>query len=48
VVVCTSSVFVNGTGTNTAYTLTATATSGAYGNPDYVHRVVSSTLTDAT
>ena len=48
VVACTSSVFVNGTGTNNAYTLTATATSGAYGNPDYVHRVVSSTLTDAT
>jgi MSHA biogenesis protein MshP len=47
-VTCTSSAFVNGGGTNNAYTLTATATSGAYGNPDYVHRVVSSTLTDAT
>jgi MSHA biogenesis protein MshP len=48
VVACTSSVFVNGAGANNAFTLTATATSGAYGNPDYVHRVVSSTLTDAT
>ena len=48
VVACTSSAFVNGAGTNNAYTLTATATSGAYGNPDYVHRAASSTLTDAT
>lgn len=48
VVTCTSSTFVNGPTTNNAYTLTATATSGAYGNPDYVHRAVSSTLTDAT
>ena len=47
-VTCNWATFTNGTGTNTAYVIQATAISGLYGQPSYVRRVVSATLTDAT
>ena len=40
--------FVNGAATSPSYVLKSTATSGAYGQPGYVHRVVSGTFTNAT
>jgi MSHA biogenesis protein MshP len=47
-VTCTSTSFSNGTGTNNAYVIQATATSGTYGQPGYVRRVVSGSFSDAT
>jgi len=46
-VTCTSASFTNGTGTNHAFLLQSSASSGVYGKPGYVHRVVSATFTDA-
>jgi MSHA biogenesis protein MshP len=48
VVTCASTSFPNGAGTSNSYSILATATSGTYGQPGYVRRVVSSTFTDAT
>ena len=48
VVACTSTTFTNGAATNNSYSILATATSGTYGQPSYVRRVVSATFTDAT
>ena len=48
VVTCTATTFANGAVTNTSYVLASTATSGTYGQPGYVRRVVSATFTDAT
>ena len=47
VVTCASTSFANGAGTNTSYSILSTASSGTYGQPGYVRRVVSSTFTDA-
>jgi MSHA biogenesis protein MshP len=46
VVTCTATAFANGAATSHSYVIAATATSGIYGQPDYVRRVVSSTFTD--
>jgi Tfp pilus assembly protein PilX len=46
VVTCTATAFSNGTGTS--YVIQATATSGTYGQPGHVRRVVSGTFTSAT
>lgn len=48
VVTCSATNFPSGAATKTAYVLGSSATSGTYGQPGYVHRVVSSTFTDAT
>ena len=48
VVTCNYAVFSNGSGTNNWYSLTATATSGTYGQPAYVRRTLVQTVTDAT
>jgi Tfp pilus assembly protein PilX len=48
IVNCTATAFANGAATNNSYVIIATATFGTYGQPAYVHRVVSATLTDAT
>ncbi len=49
VVTCTSTTFTaNGSSSNHAWTLVATATLGTYGQPGYVRRVMSGTFTDAT
>jgi MSHA biogenesis protein MshP len=48
IVSCTATTFANGAATSTSYVLKSTATSGSYGQPDYVHRVVSGTFTNAT
>ena len=47
VVTCASTGFTNGTGTSHAYVVVATASEGSYGQPGFVRRVVSATLTDA-
>lgn len=47
VVTCTATSFVEGTNTVNSFTVAATATSGTYGNPDHVRRVMRSTFTDA-
>ena len=48
VVSCAATSFANGAATNTSYVLSSTSTSGTYGQPGYVRRVVSATFTDAT
>jgi MSHA biogenesis protein MshP len=48
VVTCSATSFANGAATNNSYVIASTATIGTYGQPGYVRRVVSSTLTDAT
>jgi len=48
VVTCTSAPFANGATTAYSYVLKATATIGTYGEPGYVHRVVSGTYSSAT
>ena len=45
---CTSTSFTNGTATSHSYVIHATATTGSYGQPGYVRRVMSATFTDAT
>ncbi len=45
---CTATAYQNGTSTNNAFVLKASAIYGTYGEPGYVRRVVSATLTDAT
>lgn len=46
VVTCASTVFTDGSATS--YAVVATATTGSYGQPGYVRRVMSATFTDAT
>jgi MSHA biogenesis protein MshP len=46
VVTCSSTPFTIGTGTS--FVIMATATSGTYGMPSYVRRVVSATFSNAT
>jgi len=46
-VTCASTSFTNGATPAHAYVLTATATTGLYGQPGYARRVVSATFTDA-
>ena len=48
VVTCVGTAFLNGAATNTSYVIKAAASFGTYGQPSYVHRVVSATFTDAT
>jgi len=48
VVTCVGTAFANGAATNTSYVIKAAASFGSYGQPSYVHRVVSATFTDAT
>jgi MSHA biogenesis protein MshP len=48
IVTCSATSFVNGATTSISYVLNATATSGTYGQPGYVHRVISGTYTNAT
>ena len=48
VVTCTAVTFSTGAATNTSYVLNSAATSGLYGQPGYVRRVVSGTYTNAT
>lgn len=48
VVTCTAQTFANGASTATSYVLQSTATTGTYGQPGYVKRVVSGTYTNAT
>jgi len=48
VVTCGATSFANGAATSSSYVLTSTATTGTYGQPGYVHRVVSGTYTSAT
>ena len=47
VVTCTSTPFSAGSSSN-SYVINATATSGTYGMPSYVRRVVSATFSNAT
>jgi MSHA biogenesis protein MshP len=47
VVTCAATTFTNGAATSSSYVLKSTATTGAYGQPGYVHRVVSGTYTNA-
>jgi MSHA biogenesis protein MshP len=46
-VIVTCSAVTFSTGTNKSYVLNSTATSGLYGQPGYVRRIVSGTYTDA-
>lgn len=48
VVTCSATGFPSGAVTKYAYVLGSSAASGTYGQPGFVHRVVSSTFTDAT
>lgn len=48
VVSCSATTYATGATTNSSWVINASATSGAYGKPAYVHRVVSGTFTDAT
>jgi MSHA biogenesis protein MshP len=48
VVTCATATFSTGAATNTSYVLNSAATSGLYGQPGYVRRIVSGTYTDAT
>jgi MSHA biogenesis protein MshP len=48
VVSCAATTFTNGTGTSSAFVIGATATTGTYGQPGYVRRVVSATFTNAS
>ena len=47
VVTCVGTAFANGAATNNSYVIKAAASFGSYGQPSYVHRVVSATFTDA-
>jgi len=47
IVTCSAVTFLTGAATNTSYVLNSTATSGLYGQPGYVRRIVSGTYTDA-
>jgi hypothetical protein len=47
VVSCTSTSFTNGTSTSHSYVINATATTGSYGQPGYVRRVMVGTFADA-
>ena len=48
IVTCAAVTFSTGAATNTSYVLNSVATSGLYGQPGYVRRVVSGTYTNAT
>jgi MSHA biogenesis protein MshP len=48
IVTCSATSFANGEANNNCYVISAATTFGTYGQPTYVHRVVSATLTDAT
>ena len=48
IVTCSAVTFSTGAATNTSYVLNSAATSGLYGQPGYVHRIVSGTYTNAT
>jgi MSHA biogenesis protein MshP len=49
IVTCSATAFANGAAIlPNSYVINAAATFGTYGQPAYVHRVVSATLTDAT
>jgi MSHA biogenesis protein MshP len=48
IVTCAAVTFSTGAATNTSYVLNSAATSGLYGQPGYVRRVVSGTYTNAT
>ena len=48
VVTCAGTGFTNGSAPAHSYAVVATATTGSYGQPGYVRRVVSATFTDAT
>jgi MSHA biogenesis protein MshP len=48
IVTCSAVTFSTGAATNTSYVLNSAATSGLYGQPGYVRRVVSGTYTNAT
>lgn len=47
IVTCAAVTFSTGAATNTSYVLNSAATSGLYGQPGYVRRVVSGTYTNA-
>ena len=47
-VTCAAVTFSTGAATNTSYVLNSAATSGLYGQPGYVRRVVSGTHSNAT
>jgi MSHA biogenesis protein MshP len=48
IVTCVGTTFTNGAATSASYVLKSTATTGTYGQPGFVHRVVSGTYTNAT
>ena len=48
IVTCAAVTFSTGAATNTSFVLNSAATSGLYGQPGYVRRVVSGTYTNAT
>jgi MSHA biogenesis protein MshP len=48
VVTCAATSYPNGAGSSHSYAIASTATTGSYGQPSFVSRVVSATLTDAT
>jgi MSHA biogenesis protein MshP len=48
VVTCAVTTFSNGAATGSSYVLNATAITGTYGQPGYVHRAISGTYTSAT
>ena len=48
IVTCSSAIDASGPVPKNSYVLVANSSSGTYGQPGYVHRVVSSTFTDAT
>lgn len=48
VVTCTASAYTEGSNSYQSYAISATATQGAYGTPDFVQRVVRATFTNAT
>lgn len=48
IVTCAAVTFSTGAATNTSYVLNSAATSGLYGQPGYVRRIVSGTYTNAT
>jgi MSHA biogenesis protein MshP len=48
VVTCSATSFTSDSLTRNAYVLVANSSSGTYGQPGYVHRVVSATFTDAS
>jgi len=48
IVTCSSTMFTVNSANRYAYVLVANASTGTYGQPGYVHRVVSSTFTNAT